>query len=108
MVWTRFRFRYTVRAHQIQAMKYFIKQKKLPFSEDHHDFTVTICLGLVPGDVESYEAKIQFPAESYRDGLALYRRFVQEQKDYIKEDPKPRLPASTDGRTNGSQAIALN
>ena len=109
MVWAIFRFRYTVRAHQIQSMKYFIKQKKLPFSEDHHDFTVTICLGLVPGDVESYEAKIQFPAESYRDGLAMYRRFVQEQKDYGKEDQRPRQITSTEEQqTSGPQAIALN
>ncbi|MEL6222356.1 MAG: hypothetical protein AAFQ57_08190 [Cyanobacteria bacterium J06626_14] len=64
-------------------MKYAIKHRKLPFSEEHHDFTLIIHLGKVTTEAGTYEAKLQFPAESYREGMALYRRFVNEQKEYF-------------------------
>ena len=90
-------------------MKYFIKQKKLPFSEEHHDFTLTICLGMVQGDAESYEAKIQFPAESYRDGLSLYRRFVQEQKEFFgKSQEFGQAISEKNDPSDDQQAIAFH
>lgn len=63
-------------------MKYFIKRKKLPYSETHHDFTLTICLGIMQGETGEYEAKVQIPVESYRDGLRTYRNFIRDQKEY--------------------------
>ncbi|MEM7770402.1 MAG: hypothetical protein AAGA75_05835 [Cyanobacteria bacterium P01_E01_bin.6] len=90
-------------------MKYSIKQKKLPFSEEHHDFTLVIHLGIVKGEMESYDARLQFPAESYRDGLALYRQFVQDQKEHLGNTQIRRRTTSVKRQKQRSQqAIAYN
>lgn len=90
-------------------MKYFIKQKKLPYSEDHHDFTLTICLGIVQSETGGYEAKVQIPVESYRDGLLFYRRFIQEQREYLAETQasQPISSHQAEEELDDRRAIAL-
>lgn len=90
-------------------MKYFIKRKKLPYSEDHHNYTLTICLGIVQSETGGYEAKVQIPVESYREGLFLYRRFLQEQKEYFGNGQGNELtPHQQPEEIDDQQAIALN
>lgn len=87
-------------------MKYFIKQKKLPYSEDHHDFTLTICLGIVQSETGGYEAKVQIPVESYRDGLTIYRQFIREQKEYLAQIQQEQHASPSQEGLSASRAIA--
>ncbi|MEB3213907.1 MAG: hypothetical protein VKL39_21345 [Leptolyngbyaceae bacterium] len=90
-------------------MKYVIKHQKLPFSEEHHDFTLIIHLGKVTSEAGSYEAKLQFPTESYREGLALYRQFVNDQKDYLGNSQiSHRTTSTSSSSSQQQQAIAYS
>lgn len=68
----------------MSAMKYLIRRKKLPFSRDNQFYTLTICLGNVnTADATTFEARVQLPVSSYREGLRQYRKFLQEQKIFL-------------------------
>jgi hypothetical protein len=87
-------------------MKYVIKQHKLPFSDEEHDFTLTIHLGKIINDAGHYEAKLQFPAQSYREGLAIYRQFVNEQREYFGESTTRSRISSVRRSSSNQQSIA--